>query len=133
MPIKTPVDALKLLDMYGPDRIVIALDHKNGYIMVNGWQESTDYYLCEALDDFTRQGYQLFLVTNIDLDGTLRGPDITTYTKISTRANIIASGGVCSLEDIRLLKETGIQAVVIGKALYENSFTLAEARDASLC
>ena len=72
-------------------------------------------------------------MTNIDHDGTLEGPDIETYKNISRSAKIIASGGVSNLQDIKKLKETGVQAVVVGKALYENRFTLAEAKEAANC
>jgi phosphoribosylformimino-5-aminoimidazole carboxamide ribotide isomerase len=133
MPIKAPKESLMLLEEYGSDRIVIALDHRDGYLMVKGWQESTKHRLCESLQDFKEQGYQWFLVTNIDHDGTLEGPDTETYKEISTSTNIIASGGVSSLEDINRLRETGVQAVVVGKALYENRFTLAEAKEAARC
>ena len=133
MPIKSPDETRILLDEYGSDRVVIALDHKYGYLLVKGWQESTKHKLNDALSGFTEQGYQWFLVTNIDHDGTLEGPDIATYEEISTRANIIASGGVSSLDDIQRLKQTGVQAVVVGKALYMNRFTLAEAKEAARC
>ena len=133
MPIKAPMEARKLLEEYGSDRIVIALDHKDGYLMVKGWQESTKHRLSESLNIFKQQGYTWFLVTNIDHDGTLEGPDTETYKKISTSNKIIASGGVSSLQDIRRLKETGVKAVVVGKALYENRFTLAEAKEAARC
>ena len=122
-----------LLEEYGSDRIVIALDHKDGYLMVKGWQEQTRHRLSDSLRDFTEQGYQWFLVTNIDHDGTLEGPDTETYKQISTGAKIIASGGVSSLQDITRLKETGVKSIVVGKALYENRFTLAKAMEATKC
>ena len=133
MPIKSPKETRMLLEEYGSDRILIALDHKDRYLMVKGWQESTQHRLSQSLRNFTIQGYEWFLVTNIDHDGTLEGPDYKTYTEISTRAKIIASGGVSSLDDIPRLKKTGVQAVVIGKALYENRFNLAEAKEAVRC
>jgi phosphoribosylformimino-5-aminoimidazole carboxamide ribotide isomerase len=133
MPIKEPESAKKLLDTYGSDRIVIALDHKNGNLMVQGWQESTKRRLGESLEGFTRQGYEWFLVTDINQDGTLEGPDCRTYTEISRSGRIIASGGVGSLQDIERLKKTGVQATVIGKALYLNQFTLEEAMEAAKC
>lgn len=133
MPIKAPMNARMLLREYGPDRIVIALDHKDGYLMVKGWQESTNRRLSESLRDFKEQGYRWFLVTNIDHDGTLEGPDTETYKEISKSSKIIASGGVSNLTDITRLKTTGVKAVVVGKALYENRFTLAEAKEATNC
>lgn len=131
MPIKEPKKSLKLLNEYGQERIVIALDHKERYIQVKGWQESTNIELLDTLKAFTQKGYKNFLVTNIEHDGTFRGPDILTYSSISTIANIIASGGVSSINDIITLKKTGVEAVVIGKAFYENKLTLKDAMEAS--
>jgi phosphoribosylformimino-5-aminoimidazole carboxamide ribotide isomerase len=133
MPIKTPEKSMELLNEYGSERIVLALDHKYGYLMVKGWQESTERKLKDSLQEFTKQNYDWFLVTNIDHDGTLNGPDISTYNEISTEARIIASGGVSSAEDIKKLKKTCVEAVVIGKALYENRVTLEEAVEAARC
>ena len=133
MPIKAPEESQKLLNEYGPERIVVALDHKDGYIMVKGWQESTERRLKVSLREFIKRGYEWFLVTNINYDGTLNGPDVSTYSKISTEARIIASGGVSSAQDIEKLKKTGVEAVVIGKALYENRFTLKEALETARC
>lgn len=133
LPIKEPETANRLLAAYGSDRILIALDHKNGNLMVQGWQESTKRKLGESLQGFTEQGYEWFLVTDINQDGTLEGPDFRTYTEISRRGKIIASGGVGSIEDIRRLRKTGVQATVIGKALYLNQFTLEEAMEAAQC
>lgn len=133
MPIKAPEEAKKLLSMYGSDRIVIALDHRKGLLMVKGWQESTEHSLMDSLDDFQEQGYTRFLVTNIDHDGVMTGPDTETYARISGKAKIIASGGVSSVQDIKSLTETGVESVVVGKALYLEKFTLKEAMEAAQC
>jgi phosphoribosylformimino-5-aminoimidazole carboxamide ribotide isomerase len=133
MPIKTPETAKKLLEWYGPDRIVIALDHKDGYLMVKGWQESTELPLFVTLSNFIDQGFQWVLVTNIEHDGTFKGPDIQTYSQIPDKAKIIASGGVRSIDDINQLMQINVKAVVIGKALYERRFTLKEAMEATKC
>jgi len=133
MPIKEPETARKILDKYGSDRVIIALDHKNGNLMVQGWQQSTERRLGESLEAFTGQGYEWFLVTDINQDGTLDGPDCKTYTEISGNGRIIASGGVGSIEDILKLKKTGVEAAVIGKALYLNQFSLEEAMEAAKC
>jgi phosphoribosylformimino-5-aminoimidazole carboxamide ribonucleotide (ProFAR) isomerase len=73
-------------------------------------------------------GFEWFLVTDANRDGTMEGPNIETYSQISGEASIIASGGVRRLEDLRQLKETGVKAAVIGKALYEKRFTFVEAQ-----
>ncbi len=133
MPINAPESAIKLLNTYGSNRVILALDHKEGYIIVKGWQEATRRRLSESLEEFTGQGYEWFLVTNIDHDGTLEGPDYATYTEIAPYGEIIASGGVGAVQDIEKLKKTGVQATVIGKALYMNRFTLEEAMEAARC
>jgi phosphoribosylformimino-5-aminoimidazole carboxamide ribotide isomerase len=101
--------------------------------MVKGWQESTKHKLIESLKAFKAQGYEWFLVTNIEHDGCLEGPDYATYATISDLAKIIASGGVSSLQDILILKQIDIEALVIGKAFYMNIFTLAEANEVARC
>lgn len=133
MPIKDPEQTERLLELYEAERIIIALDHKKGYLQMNGWQQSTEYNLIHMLQKFRKTGFQLFLVTNVDCDGTLNGPDIKTYSGISSKARIIASGGVSTLDDIKKLSKTGLDSVIIGKALYQNRFTLSEAKEAAKC
>ena len=133
MPIKYPEWAQKLLEIYEPERIIIALDHKKNILHVNGWQKSTEYDLFDMLQNLKNIGFQLFLVTNINHDGTLSGPDFKTYSELSSKARILASGGVGTLEDIMKLSRIGLDSVVIGKAFYENRFTLHEAKEAVRC
>ncbi len=125
--MKSPESASSLKDEYGEDRIVVALDHRRGIVLDKGWKGSTGRPIEEALREFTGLGLELFLITDIDRDGTLEGPDTETYGKLSERASIIASGGVGSLNDLGTLVGTGVDAVVVGKALYEGMFTLPEA------
>jgi phosphoribosylformimino-5-aminoimidazole carboxamide ribotide isomerase len=133
MPINSPEVALTLLNEYGAERVVVALDHKDGLIMVKGWQEHTGLSLSESLSDLTSAGYERFLVTSINQDGMLTGPDTETYSVIAGKAKIIASGGISSTQDVVRLRETGVEAAVIGRALYESRFTLDEAMEAAGC
>lgn len=133
MPIKTPNVSQRLVDEYGSERIIVALDHRNNLISVKGWMESTGLSLYSKLVDFIDLGYENFLVTSIEHDGSLSGPDIKTYRKISDKANIIASGGISSIQDIKTLKKVGVKAIVIGKALYLNKFSFEEALEAARC
>ncbi|MDP6048605.1 MAG: 1-(5-phosphoribosyl)-5-[(5-phosphoribosylamino)methylideneamino]imidazole-4-carboxamide isomerase [Candidatus Bathyarchaeota archaeon] len=125
--IKSPELVSGLCEENGKDRIVIALDHKQGIVLDKGWKESTGKPLCDALRDFISLGLRWFLITDTSRDGTLEGPDTETYSKVSRHASIIASGGVGSLGDIGTLLGTGVKAIVVGKALYEVVFTLPEA------
>ena len=127
MALKSPEDVANLGEEYGTNRIVIALDHKRGVVLDKGWKGSTGRPLDDALRMFTGLGLKWFLITDVDRDGTLEGPDTETYARLSDEASIIASGGVGDLDDLDSLRETGVEAVVVGKALYEGKFTLPEA------
>ncbi len=127
MAIKNPEETLWLLEDYGPERIVIALDHRNSLVTIQGWQETTDAILDYVLDKYIKSGFKWFLVTNVDTDGMFSGPDIETFKRIASRASIIASGGVSQLSDLTKLTELGVQGVVVGKALYEGRFSVTDA------
>jgi phosphoribosylformimino-5-aminoimidazole carboxamide ribotide isomerase len=115
----------------GEQNIVIALDHKDGEIMIEGWKKSAGTSLESAINRFTKRKINNFLVTAISKDGTLKGTDLNKLQKICRKSiKIIAAGGIGSLDDLILMKKIGVEAVVIGKALYEGVFTLKEAIEA---
>jgi len=114
---------------FGAESVIVALDNKDGKIMVAGWKTATGMDMKEALEKFAALGVKAFLVTSITRDGTLSGPDLDTLRKACQYAGvaIIAAGGIGGLEDLRALKRAGVAGAVIGKALYEGRFTLKEA------
>ena len=114
---------------FGTETVIVALDNKDGKIMVEGWKTPTTSGIKEALKKFTALGVKTFLVTSITKDGTLSGPDLETLSEACQYPNveIIAAGGIGSLNDLAALKRVGVEGAVIGKALYEGRFTLAEA------
>ena len=117
-----------LLDEFGEKRVIIALDNLNGVVLVRGWKTSTEITVNEAASNFLRLGVKLFLVTAVGRDGTMTGPDLDTLKKIcKLDAGIIAAGGIRSLEDLVALKRLSVHGVVVGKALYEDLFSLSEA------
>ena len=124
-----PHTLTKLQKKFGNERLIVALDHQDGRVMVEGWKTPTKLGIEEALVKFLDLQVKTFLVTSITQDGTLIGPDINTLSKVCAypRVNIIAAGGVSSLNDLILLKQIGVKGVVVGKALYEGVFTLKEA------
>jgi phosphoribosylformimino-5-aminoimidazole carboxamide ribotide isomerase len=113
----------------GSETVIVALDNRNCKIMVEGWKTATTLGVREALEKFTALGVKTFLITSITKDGTLSGPDIDTLSEARRFQNveIIAAGGIGSLNDLVALKRVGVEGVVIGKALYEGRFTLKEA------
>jgi len=120
----------KLLTAYGSERIVISVDHNDGLIVVNGWQQTTDISLIDAVNEFVKMGFTEFLSTNVNRDGTLQGPDLEWMQQINKikTANVIASGGISNIEDVAKVKETNPFGVILGKALYENKISIEEAK-----
>jgi phosphoribosylformimino-5-aminoimidazole carboxamide ribotide isomerase len=112
------------------ERIVIAIDHLDRTVMVNGWKERTDSSLQNAINDFRSEGISEFLLTSIEKDGTLSGPDIATlcYAAAFPGVRIIASGGVTSLEDIIRARAAGCSSIILGKALYDRRLSIAHAK-----
>ncbi len=125
--LNNPGEAAGLLGEYGSERVAVALDHRDGCVLMKGWTETTGRHLADALREYTALGFRWFLVTDVDRDGALSGLDVETYRSITGDASIIASGGVSQLGDLAKLREAGAAAVVVGKALYEGRFTYRQA------
>jgi phosphoribosylformimino-5-aminoimidazole carboxamide ribotide isomerase len=123
----------ELIDVLGREKIVISVDHYDGYIATHGWQKKTNKELHDAVNDFLQMGLTEFLLTNIKRDGTMQGPDIKYLKQISNipRVNVIASGGISSIEDVKEVSKFDPYGVILGKALYENKVTIQEARNFS--
>ena len=120
--VKNPKIIASWMNEYGMDRFIIGADVKNGKISINGWKEEGNDDLMTFLDNYVRQGVKNILCTDISKDGMLNGPATELYVKIMNKypdINLIASGGVSCIEDIRLLNENNIPSVVFGKAFYE--------------
>jgi len=120
----------KLLTEYGNEKIVLAVDHIDGKIVTNGWQKNTGMNLIESINEFTKMGFSEFLLTNVTKDGTLQGPDLEFLKDACTvyKTNILASGGISTIQDIVNVKQTNAFGVILGKALYENKISIEEAK-----
>jgi len=114
---------------HGAGSIIVALDNREGRVMVKGWKTKTGITIWDALENFVYLGVTTFLITSIAQDGMLQGPDLETLSEACTYpgVNVIAAGGVGSLGDLVALQNVGVKGVVVGKALYEGRFTLKEA------
>jgi phosphoribosylformimino-5-aminoimidazole carboxamide ribotide isomerase len=119
----------RIQERFGADSVIVALDNRDGRVMVKGWQTATGLGVEEALLKFTKLGVRTFLITSIAKDGMLSGPDLETLKQACQYPNVkvIAAGGISSINDLAALKRIGAEGVVIGKALYEGRFTLKEA------
>ena len=115
---------------FGKERIIISTDQMGGKIVISGWKESTGVELIEGIKNFVRLGYFQFLVTTVEKDGTLHGPDLDSLRKACSlqNVNIIASGGISNLQDILNVKKCGATGVILGKALYEGKITVEEVK-----
>ncbi|MBR0470785.1 MAG: 1-(5-phosphoribosyl)-5-[Clostridia bacterium] len=113
---------------YG-DKIVIGIDAKDGMVAVEGWEKTSDFTAVEFAKKMVSLGVKTIVYTDIATDGTLAGPNVEAMREMADAvdADIIASGGIGSLEDILSLKDTGVEGVIVGKALYTNRVDLKEA------
>ena len=113
---------------FGKERIVISADQLNGKIVISGWKEDTGVELIAGVENFVKLGFSEFLITSVDRDGTLGGPDLETLDRACSikNAQIIASGGISSFEDVVNVKNCGAAGVVLGKALYDGKISIEE-------
>ncbi len=116
------------VDKYG-DKIVVSIDAKNDYVATEGWVKTSNVTVLEFVKELEAIGVKTIVYTDISRDGMLQGPNFNNITQLKafTNIEIIASGGVSSIEDLVKLKETGVEGAIVGKALYENKFNLQQA------
>ena len=114
-----------------PGGVAIGLDHSNGEVRVRGWEEGSGERVLDLIERFAGTGVAAFIVTDIGRDGMLTGPDVEGSCALvaATAVPVIASGGVGTLDDLRALAGTGVDGVIVGKALYEGRFTVEQALD----
>jgi phosphoribosylformimino-5-aminoimidazole carboxamide ribotide isomerase len=118
----------RLLARYGPERLAIGIDAKQGRVAVRGWTEVFDLTALELAERVRAQGARTVIYTDVARDGMLTGPDIAGAAVLAARGlEVIASGGVASLEDLRNVRAAGLAGAIVGRALYEGRFTLVEA------
>jgi len=130
--VEEPEWAISLTERF-PDRIVVALDARDGSVAVEGWQKTSDVEATELARSLAEGEPAAFLYTDVSRDGMLSHPNFEAVAEMtdSVSVPVIASGGVSSEEDIRRVGEVGADAVVVGKALYEDRLTLSEAMRAA--
>jgi len=109
-------------------RVAISVDQIDGMVMMKGWKESTGTRVADAISQFLAIGVDEFLLTSIDRDGTLQGPDIKTLADAAVSARIIASGGISSIEDVIRIRSAGCSSVIIGKAMYDGKVSIEKVK-----
>ncbi len=116
------------------ERVVVSVDARDGKVALAGWLETSDRDVADAVAELAQRGVSRFLCTAIEVDGTMEGPALTELARIAaaTEAKVIASGGVGELSHLRALAAEGssylnLEGAIVGRALYERKFTVAEA------
>lgn len=128
--LENPEWTSEVIRKYG-DQIAVGLDVRGHTLAARGWTKEGGN-LFETIERLDRDGCARYVVTDVAKDGTMQGPNLTLLREVAnaTKAPIIASGGVSTLDDIRTLRELtsiGIEGSIVGKALYAGAFTLEEA------
>lgn len=118
----------RAIDKYG-EKIVIGIDAKDGMVAIEGWEKTSNFTAIEFAEKMVSIGVRTIVYTDIATDGTLAGPNVSAMSEMvkAVNADIIASGGIGSLEHIKSLMPTGVEGVIVGKALYTEKVNLTEA------
>lgn len=127
--VKNPREYERIIAQFGGNRIISASDVREGMIATDGWQSTSFVPVEEHVRYCAGLGVEIFLVTDISLDGTLKGVNTSLYERLQhdfPLAKFIASGGVMGVEDLEALRLIDVWGVVIGKAWYEGKITLEE-------
>lgn len=127
--VKEPEFVKELTKTFGPERIVVGVDAKDGMVAVEGWEKVSQVTALDLCRQMREYGVRHVVYTDISRDGMLSGPNVAATRKLTeeTEMDIIASGGVSCMEDLQELFDQGIKGAIIGKALYEKRLDLGEA------
>ena len=127
--VRQPELVRDLCAAHGSPAVVVAVDARNGRVAIQGWTETSEVGAVELALRMAALGAQRLLYTDISRDGTLTGPNFAATEELvrATGLAVQASGGVASLEHLSQLRETGVEGVIIGRALYTGDIDLAEA------
>jgi phosphoribosylformimino-5-aminoimidazole carboxamide ribotide isomerase len=129
----TDIDFLDdVLAAYG-DRVIVSVDTRGGHVSTAGWTETTQMPADDVIRRLQARGVKQLVYTNVDKDGMLEGIDLDEVRRIAeiVRGRFLYSGGIGSLDDLRglaSLRQVNLAGVIVGKALYEERFTVAEAQ-----
>ena len=127
--VENPSLVEDLCQKYGSQRVVIAVDAKDGLVAIKGWLESTEVKAQDLVEQMALLGVRRILYTDISRDGTLTEPNFEANADLvrTTDMAVLASGGIATLDHVRRLVDTGAEGAVLGRALYTEAFSLREA------
>jgi phosphoribosylformimino-5-aminoimidazole carboxamide ribotide isomerase len=129
--VRDPEMAAAIAAAHG-DRVVASVDARSGRVAAEGWAEPSDRQTTDVIAALSERGIQRFVYTPVDVDGLMEGPDLDSLREAAgaTDGELIYSGGIGSLDDLRAVEALGLEnvrGVIVGRALYERRFTVAEA------
>ena len=132
--VRDPEMAGAIASAHG-DRVVASVDARSGKVAAEGWTESSELDATEVIGELSRRGVRRFVYTPVEVDGLMEGPDLDSLREVAaaTEGDVLYSGGIGSLDDLRAVAGLGldnVEGVIVGRALYEQRFTVAEARAA---
>jgi phosphoribosylformimino-5-aminoimidazole carboxamide ribotide isomerase len=127
MAVANPTLFLSWVKTYGADRFFLGADVKDNHIAVNGWMQTSNIAIESFISNYLTQGISNIFCTDVSKDGRLEGPSTALYQsliQLFPNLNLVASGGVSSLQDLETLKAIGCAGAIVGKAIYENRISL---------
>jgi phosphoribosylformimino-5-aminoimidazole carboxamide ribotide isomerase len=127
--VKDPASVIRWIKKYSPEKIILGADVSNGKIAVNAWQTETVHEIFGFINGFRNTGIQKVICTDISRDGMMQGPAYELYKRLRKQFEdiyFIASGGISALADLDDLSEIGIDGVIIGRAIYEQTITFKD-------
>ena len=125
--VSNPALFLSWVDIYGADRFFLGADVKDNCIAVNGWMQTSSTNIETFIGDYLSKGITHIFCTDVSKDGRLEGPSTLLYQSLIQafpNLQLVASGGVSSLQDLEALDDIGCAGAIVGKAIYENRITL---------
>lgn len=129
--VDKPTLFLSWLKRYGSKKIILGADCKNRKIATHGWMKQTQWDVVDYINQYTNQGVDYVICTDVMKDGMLEGPSEQLYSEIieGSSSKLIASGGVSSISDLQNLRALGCEGAIVGKAIYEGKITLKSLED----
>ncbi|WP_367341654.1 1-(5-phosphoribosyl)-5-[(5-phosphoribosylamino)methylideneamino]imidazole-4-carboxamide isomerase [Limosilactobacillus sp.] len=130
--LKDPDFTKAALQQFGPDKIVIGVDGRDGKVATEGWLDQSVMPMADLIGEMVAAGAQTFIVTDVAKDGMMSGPNIDLLASLQKKfpdANIVASGGIRNLADIRALQKAGIKDMIAGMSLAQGTLTLQEVKE----
>jgi len=127
--VEDPALVEEALRTFGPERIAVGIDAREGKVRTHGWREAASTTAVELARQWADKGVHWVIFTDVSRDGMGSGLNVEATAQLAqaTGLNVIASGGVASLEDVRRAYEAGLSGVIIGRALYEGQVALEDA------